>query len=220
MPRLYIFSDEAGDFNFSRHERASRYFIICTLSCNSCDALAASLLDLRRCLIWEEAPVREYFHACEDKQAVRDRVFEVLRNQNFQVQATIMEKSKALPRIRPTSHRFYHYGWYYHFQYAAPKIINNHGEVLITTASIGTKNDQKVFSGAVNDVAQQVIKGDRKWRTNFCRSIADPCLQAVDYCTWAIQRKWERGDNRSYDLIRDRINHEPDIWSHGRKEYY
>jgi hypothetical protein len=28
--------------------------------------------------------------------------------------------------------------------------------------------------------------------------MSDPCLQVADYCTWAIQRKWERGDERSH----------------------
>jgi hypothetical protein len=30
---------------------------------------------------------------------------------------------------------------------------------------------------------------------------SDPCLWAADYCTWAIQRKWERRDERAYELI-------------------
>jgi hypothetical protein len=102
MSRLFIFADEAGCFNFSRNPGASRYYIVCTISCASCSGLGSSLLELRRSLVWERAPVGEYFHAAEDKQAVRDRVFQALRQYEFSIQATIMEKSKALPRIRPT----------------------------------------------------------------------------------------------------------------------
>ena len=71
----------------------------------------------------------------------------------------------------------------------------------------------------MNDVAQQIIKG-RKFRTNFCRAIADPCLQAADYCTWAIQKKWETGNTRSYDLIKNKIVHEYDSFVGGAKHYY
>jgi hypothetical protein len=46
-------------------------------------------------------------------------------------------------------------------------------------------------------------------------SASDPCLWVADYCTWAIQRKWERGDTRSDDLIKDRIRSEFDIWERG-----
>jgi hypothetical protein len=121
MARLFIFADEAGCFNFSRNQGASKYYIVCTISCRSCADLGSTLLDLRRQLVWENAPIGEYFHASEDKQVVRDRVFKALQKHDFSIQATIMEKSKALPRIRPTHHRFYQYGWFYHFKHAAPK---------------------------------------------------------------------------------------------------
>jgi hypothetical protein len=219
MSRLFIFADEAGCFNFSRKQGASKYYTVCTISCGDCAAMGAALLNLRRELVWDELPVGEYFHASEDKQVVRDKVFDLLQKQNFKIQATIMEKSKAQPHIRKTNHRFYNYGWFYHFKFAAPKIITrNIREMRITTASIGTQRGQREFTSAVNDVVQQVVKSD--WRTNFCRSIGDPCLQAADYCTWAIQRKWESGNAKSYDLIKDKINHEVDMWSHGTTHYY
>ena len=220
MARLFIFADEVGCFNFSRNQGASKYYIVCTISCRSCADLGSTLLDLRRQLVWENAPIGEYFHASEDKQVVRDRVFKALQKHDFSIQATIMEKSKALPRIRPTHHRFYQYGWFYHFKHAAPKIIRSVTELHITTASVGTHKGQARFSEAVNDVVQQVLGGGRAHRTNFCRSIADPCLQATDYCTWAIQKKWEANNVRSYDLIKDRIVHEVDMWAHGNTNHY
>jgi len=45
-------------------------------------------------------------------------------------------------------------------------------------------------------------------------------LQIADYCTWAIQRKWERTDAKSYNIIKDRITYEYDLWGHGTKHYY
>jgi hypothetical protein len=220
MPRLFIFADEAGCFNFSRNFGASKYYIICTISCASCSELGSSLLELRRRLVWERAEIGDYFHACEDRQAVRDRVFAVLRTHNFSIQATIMEKSKAYPHIRATNHKFYKYGWFFHFKHAAPKMIQAQTtELQITTASVAVRKAQGVFSAAVNDVVQQVVEGST-YRTNFCPAIADPCLQAADYCTWAIQRRWERNDTRSYDLIKDRIVHEFDMWAHGSTHHY
>jgi len=122
MARLFIFADEAGCFNFSRRPGASKYYIVCTISCRACAALGASLLDLRRQLIWEKAPIGEFFHASEDKQMIRDRVLAALQKHDFSIQATILEKSKAFPRIRPTNHRFYQYGWFYHFKQLSPHV--------------------------------------------------------------------------------------------------
>ena len=59
----------------------------------------------------------------------------------------------------------------------------------------------------------------QQWRTAFWPCQTDPCLQAADYCTWAIQRKWEKGDRRSYDLIKDKISYEYELWARGKIHY-
>jgi hypothetical protein len=53
-----------------------------------------------------------------------------------------------------------------------------------------------------------------------CAAAADPGIQVADYCAWAIQRKWERGDARSYDLIADKIDHEHEVWRGHTTTYY
>lgn len=218
MTRRYLFADEAGDFVFAKNGRVSKYFIICTICLDSCK-VGAELLELRRRLAWEGYPLGDYFHATEDKQAVRDEVFNVIRGEAFSIQATIMEKSKAQAQVRSSKERFYQYGWLYHGKHAISKLLNAESEILITAASIGTKKGQAIFTAGVNDVCQQVIPRE-KWQTYFCPAASDPCLQMVDYCTWAIQKKWERGDTRSYDLISDHIEYEYDLWKKGTQHYY
>ena len=46
MSRLFVFADEAGNFNFSRREGASKYFIVCTIACDTCEQLGSGLLAL------------------------------------------------------------------------------------------------------------------------------------------------------------------------------
>lgn len=220
MSRLHIFADEAGDFEFSRKPNVSRYFILCTVSMHSCQ-IANVLLELRRQLAWDGQPLGEYFHASKDKQVVRDAVFEKICNHDFQIQATIMEKRKAQPQVRISRPRFYKTGWYFHFRFGTAPIIEPNLELMVTTASIGTRSERAAFTNAVDDVMQQTVKKERdKWATDFCPAAADPCLQVADYCAWAIQRKWERDDKRSYDLIQDRITYEYDLWSRGKEYFY
>ena len=54
----------------------------------------------------------------------------------------------------------------------------------------------------------------------FHDSKFDPCNQAVDYLGWAIYRKWESGDVRSYDLIKDRVRTVFEIFGKGFSAYY
>jgi hypothetical protein len=170
-------------------------------------------------MIWEGVPIGDCFRAASDKQTVRDRVFRAIAEHDFAVQATVMQKSKAQPQVRASEATFYKYGWYYHFKNALAPHIQANDELLITVEAIGKRRVKAHFKAAVNEVLQQLLSR-RKWATNFCASTADPCLQVADYCSWAIHRKWERNDSRSYSLIADRITYEYDLWAHGRTHYY
>jgi hypothetical protein len=206
---------------FSRKQNVSRYFIATTVSMASCD-VGHALTELRRELAWAGHELGEYFHAAHDKQAVRDKVYELLGKHDFKVQATILEKSKAQPQVRITRPRFYKYAWYYHFKHMAKKTIQDATELMVVTASFGSKKEKSSFSGAVTDVLRQTLP-KVKYAANFCPAAADPCLSVVDYCAWAIQRKWEspgQRDTRSYDLIAERVTHEYDSWKSGDKHFY
>ncbi len=187
-------------------------------SCN----VGHDLLDLRREITREGLFDRDYFHCTSDKQIVRDRVYETICRHDFKVQATIMEKSKAQPLVRISRPQFYKYGWYYHFKHGTRPLIDpflgDAPELLVTAASIGTGKERSSFLRSIDNVMRQTVPG--KWSTHFCAASADPCVQVADYCAWAIQRKWERDDARSYDLIKDRITYEYELWSHGETEYY
>ena len=74
MSRLHVFADESGCLTFDRSRNASRYFVLCTVVMEDCQ-VGSALLDLRRTLAWEKAPLGEYFHASEDRQEIRDAVF-------------------------------------------------------------------------------------------------------------------------------------------------
>jgi hypothetical protein len=73
MPRISVFADESGNFDFSRKQGASRYFILTTIACPSFQ-VGDALLRLRREIAWEGHGTDSEFHATTDTQAVRDRV--------------------------------------------------------------------------------------------------------------------------------------------------
>ena len=218
MSRLHIFSDEAGDFAFTRNPRASRFFMVCTVALPDCN-IGNDLLALRRDMVWRGLNVREEFHATEDKNDVREEVYRLIAASDIRVDATLLDKPKAQPHIRSAEDRFYTDAWFYHFKHVGPRILRGHTEVSVTAAALGTKKGQAAFTEAVNNVLQQTI-AKQQWATFFPRSIADPCLQIADYCAWAIQRKWERGDSRWYDMIGDKVASEYNLWRTGTVEYY
>jgi hypothetical protein len=218
MRRLYVFADEAGDFAFKRGPNISKYFIACSVTIESCE-IGEKLLRLRREMAWQRRDLGDYFHATSDSQATRDAVFSLIANESLRIDATILEKSKALLWTRETNQTFYKYAWYYHFKHVASQIVKPGDELQVTIASIGTKKNRGEFLNAITEVLNQTANRCNAV-TAFWPAQADPCLQIADYCTWAIQRKWERQDSRSYDLIKSQIRSEFDLWRVGTTHHY
>ncbi len=220
---LYVFGDESGDLVFT--PKGSRYFILTTITCTDC-AVGDQLIALRRQLAWEGLEAHPQFHAADESQAVRDRVFDVLGDLSFRVDATIFEKRKALPRLyTPSTDHFYKFAWFYHFKYVAPRWPLRTTRLLVVPATLGErKKKQRIFSAAIEDVIDQTTR-IKDWRCAFWMARTDPCLWAVDYCSWAIQRRWEhlwqgKPDDRSWQLIKDKIYSEYEIFGAGKTTYY
>ncbi len=216
MTERYVFADEAGNFDFSNGRDASRYFVLCTVMAEHC-AAGDALLALRRDLGWRGLHLDRVFHATEDSQAIRAEVFALLRAQDFRVDATILEKRKAQPHLRSAA-SMYGMAWYLHFKYLA-KRMRPSDRLFVGASSLGTKKARGALHAAIDDVVRE-LSPCSSHRVAFWPAASDPCLQVADYCTWAIQRKWERGDDRSYALILPKVRSEFDVWRRDRTTYY
>lgn len=217
-PRIYVFADESGNFDFSRNKGASKYFILTTVTITTFTA-GLALQELRSELAWEGVGLSDAFHATTDKQELRDKVFETLQHHSFRVDATMFEKSKAMPHVRSSDARFYQTAWYQHMKYLAPRIAPTVRQIMVVSAAIGTKKKGQAFHGGIEEVMQQLTP-KHDYRVAFWPASSHPCLQLADYCAWAIQRKWEGGDSRSHVLIAPKIASEFDVFRHSQKHYY
>ncbi len=205
MGLVYVFADESGNFDFSR--RGSAYFVLATVTVPDF-AVGDALLQLRRDMGWRGVPLPGAFHATEDTQAVRDEVFRTLAHHEFRIDATILTKARTFTRLHQDDVRFYKTAWWLHWKYVAPRIFGDGDDLFVVSASLGTgRKKQALFHEAATEVVANAGRG-RSVKTAGWSSACEPCLQVADYCCWAIQRKWERGDERSYELIREKIETE------------
>ncbi|MBU6428944.1 MAG: DUF3800 domain-containing protein [Cyanobacteria bacterium REEB65] len=207
MAPKYLFTDEAGNFDFSGGPGASRYFLLTTMTLADCQ-VGSKLLSLKRELVLHGVPdVREHFHATEDKQHVRNRVFGVIREAAFRLDCTIFEKAKA-PPFKSDEH-FYRAACLAHFEHVLAGLPVD-DELLLVSASLGTRGRKVAFALAFREAVGHHAPAQHQ--TAFWPAASEPCIQAVDYCSWAFQRKWERGDSRSYEIITDKVASERHVW--------
>ncbi|MEW2427920.1 DUF3800 domain-containing protein [Micromonospora sp. NPDC047644] len=222
MARRFLFSDESGDLTFAKGPNISKYFAVGTLVVDEPELrkLRAALAALRDELAFRNHGLDSYFHATKDSHDVRQVVFTILSTLDFQFDVTLLEKSKAQPHVRKDEATFFRYAWYYHSKWIAPKVFAPDDQALIVAAELGTKRTRKAFRGAIEDVLTQCVSYRVKRTLAFWPCSSDFALQAADYCTWAVTRKHERGDDTYFQIIQPKIRYVYDLWSTGTTHYY
>lgn len=224
MVTKYLFADESGNFDFSRKNGATRYFAVGTFLVEGEPMrlrLERELSQTRYALIEKGFALEGAFHATTDKQAVRDDVFEAVNRTTFRADVTMLEKSKAQPQLTASDERFYQYAWYYHFKPLIWRHVVERGDrLIVVAASLGTKKKRQLFRDAVNDVIAQCCPYGISRQVVALSDESDYGLQAADYVLWAVMRKYEGGDSRSYDLVSSSVASEYDLFQGGTKHYY
>jgi Protein of unknown function (DUF3800) len=216
---LYIFLDESGNLDFSKN--GSRFFLITGVVQERPFEAYKALCDLRYDLI-ESGDDIQRFHATEDKQTVRNRVFAIIQKHldDMIIDALVVEKRKTHPSLHQES-RFYPEMLGYFLRHVlGSRRLEAYKEVLVMTARLKSGARSKGFEKTVKATLVKMLPAKVRWRVLHHPSHCNFDLQVADYCSWAIYRKWNDSDMRSYNLISHAVRKEFEIFARGTKFYY
>jgi len=216
---LYIFLDEGGNLDFS--PSGTHYFTLTCVTGKRPFLWDAAFPSLKHDLIEEGLDI-EYFHAAEDRQRVRDQVFPLIEAclSSMRIDSLIVEKRKTGPSLQPLI-RFYPEMLGYLLQYVFQGVESDrYEEVVVLTDRLPVKKKRQAVEKAIKTTLSRFLPPTTNYRVLHHESRSCAGLQVVDYCNWAIYRKWSRDDSRSYDLIKRAIRSEFDIFASGRTYYY
>lgn len=217
---LYIFLDESGDFNFS--PKGSRFFLLTAITKERPFEAPKAMHDLRYDLLEQGVEVAEYFHATEDKQAVRDGVFAVIEKHlgGVRIDSIVIEKAKTIESLK--SHdRFYPKMLGYLLRYVMNGTdLTIYHEVLVFVASLHTGQQKKIVQKAVKQTLAEMLPTGAKYRLIYQSAKSNYDIQIADYCTWAVFKKWAGNELRPYNIIKTAIRSEFDIFKNGNRLYY
>ena len=213
---VFLFFDESGNFDFS--SGGTRYVVFGALTTRNPAPLLRPLSDLRYDLLATGIEL-EAFHATEDKQAVRNRVFDIIKGvDGVELDSVIVEKAKVDPALYEVA-KFYP-------EFAHPLLKGifarypDPGErIIIITDRLPLKRTKNAVEKAFKTFIRQNF-GNRLFTVLHHPSSSHACLQAADYCTWAIYRKWRDNELRPYDEIKHLIKAELDVLQAQTQRYY
>ncbi|MCL4740706.1 MAG: DUF3800 domain-containing protein [Phycisphaerales bacterium] len=216
---LYVFFDEGGNLDFSA--TGTRYFTLTGVWLHRPFPCDLELINLRFDLI-ETGLNIEYFHAAEDRQAVRNRVFEILsgRLDRFRADSVVVEKRMTAPPLR-SDERFYPETLGYLLRHILECCeLADWSEVIVITDTIPVNRKRRAIEGSVKTTLARMLPAGMPYRVLHHSSKSCIGLQIADYFNWAIFRSWERGDGRSLDAVRPAVRSQFDIFRKGTTIWY
>jgi hypothetical protein len=227
----FFFVDESGDSTFfDRHgnvivgnEGCSKFLLIGYIRTEDPRAVRRALSDLRAELgqdpLYNNIPsfqkTQNAFHAKDDSPEVRSEVFKVLRT--LPIRAQFIFARKQVRTFRSTFHSkegaFYDHLVTHLFTRSLHLARKNY----ICFEKRGSRARQKPLTDAVRKASEafevQYGTGASTSVSVHCQSpVGEPCLQAIDYYLWAVQRVFTKREDRFYKTLEDQIEFVWDLY--------
>ena len=206
----------------------SNYFILGKLEVDDPNTLNRELESLRAALLLDPyftnvpsmrpdaAKTATYFHACDDLPEVRYQVLKLLAQQSVAFYAVVRDKRRIVEQVRAQNQADPGY-WYkendlydelVRHLFKARFHRGDHFEICF--AKRGRGNRTAALEMALEQ-ARRIY--ERDWgvstRTSIaiqsCLSRTNTGLQAVDYFLWALQRLYEKNEDRFWETVGPKV---------------
>lgn len=220
----------------------SRYFMLGKLEVGDPEKLSHDLNMLRSELLadpyFKKVPSMQpenrktalAFHAKDDLAEVRRDVYKLLREHDLRFYAVVRNKAALVAYVRQQNERAPGYRYSQNEQYDVlvkhlfRKLHHMADEVKICFATRGTKSRSNAFRRALveaDDAFQRSFGFPHPGKNDVVSSTPTKSagLQAVDYFLWALQRFYERREDRFIEMMWGQVGeiHELDRLENGRR---
>jgi hypothetical protein len=132
-----------------------------------------------------------------------------------------VEKRKTNLSLQKDHGRFYHTIVDILLRHVLAKQSSTPGKVIVVADQIPVEKKRKEIEKATKlTLAWWSKQSGAPYSVMFHSSKSDLNLQIADYLNWAVFRKWERNDHRSYSLISKFVTSEFETFKRGSEVYY
>jgi len=200
---IYIFLDESGDLGFS--QKSSRWFVLTVVLSENYREIEKNVKRIHRGLKKKYKKVKE-LHAYHADVVTKKRMLKLLSaTQGLQILCIILNKEKVYIDLQNQKNYLYNYTANILLDRLKNKKICKPDEKIMIYI------DQRETNKFLKKNFEQYLRNNLlKWKKNEFEinikpSHTEKCLQAADFISWAIFRKYERSDYEFYEIIKDKI---------------
>ena len=210
----YIFLDESGDLGFDFGKKGTTKFFIVTFlfvpgGKRPLEKIVSRIHDgLKRGLSRRIGVL----HAAHEKSTTKQRLLKRIAGKDFLIMAIYLNKQKVQTKLQDEKQVLYNY---------VTNILLDRifvRKIIPTNMNIELVASRRETNKFLNENFKDYLNRQAKHRhrTSLHVSIKTPVeekgLQAADFISWAIFRKYERGDDTYYNIVKERIVEESPLF--------
>jgi hypothetical protein len=202
----YIFLDESGDlgFNFTK-KKTSKVFVITCLFTENQGPIEKIVKKTHSELKKKFKKKFGVLHAVKERPITRQRLLKRLNEKDCVIMTIYLNKKKVYTKLREEKVVLYNYVANILLDriYSKKMVPINRRIELIASRRETNKFLNENFKNYLNNQT----KNRHGIEINIIIKIpaAEKTLQAVDFASWAIFRKYEYGDDSYYNIIKSKI---------------
>ena len=209
----YIYMDESGDLGFNPKKKNSKYFVITFLFVNNTRPLEKVIRKVHASLKKRIKKKVSVLHATKESHITRKKLLKEMATKDCAIMVIFLNKSKVYSNLREEKAVLYNY------------VVNILLDRIFTKALLDTKDviefvaSRRETNKFLNENFKRYLETEvlnnhkKKINIKIVPPHKDKLLQAVDFASWAVFRKYERDDNTYYNYIEDMIVEEKGLFN-------
>jgi len=192
---VYIYLDESGDLGFSLN--SSKHIIIALLITKSPHKIERCIKRIRQRKLKKKLKELPEIKFNNSNSHIREKTLECIAKEAIEIAYVVLKKENVNPDIRHHNEKIYNFIAGY-IMSSLPYENPTKSKLIV---------DKRVSNKIVRADFNQHIKQETAFKVDIIHenSQLNKCLQATDFIVGAIFRKYESGDSKYYDIIKNHI---------------
>lgn len=240
--RIHRFIDEAGDTTFYfkgkrcalGSEGVSKSFLIGMVKISDpLDEVRQKIINLQNQIIadpfYHASSVKKkmskggyFLHATDDIPEVRKMFYDLIKTIDCSIEIIVARKSIEMFTTKYKDKQEYLYADL--VSHLLKNKFSKHEKMILTIAERGSSTRMSNLDLALKKAQQRFKEKNAQkeiktsWHFYIQYPTTEPLLNLADYLCWAVQRVFEKGETRYYELIKEKISLVIDLYDRDKYE--
>lgn len=210
----YIFLDESGDLGFNfKKKGTSKFFIVTFLFVEGSKNPIEKIIKKTHSELKKKIRCRVgILHAVNEKPITRQRLLKRLAGKDCKIMAVYLNKQKVFTKLQDEKQVLYNYITNILLdRIYTKKVVPTDKEIELIASR---RETNKFLNENFKDYLNRQIKSNHKGiiKISIKTPSEEKSLQAVDFISWAIFKKHEKGNDSYYNIIKNKIIEESPLF--------